>query len=123
MTPFCGSLPSILFEAYRKLALAKHPDRGGDPEDFARVSKAYEAGFSARRATRDARRRVWGVVAVGCGRPKEPWVVVLWGEAAETQGGVGPRRGPKRHGLGSGICPFYHLFSIGKSRGVGARYD
>ena len=29
-------------QAYRKLALAKHPDRGGDPAEFARVSKAYE---------------------------------------------------------------------------------
>jgi len=24
------------------LALAKHPDRGGDPAEFARVTKAYE---------------------------------------------------------------------------------
>ena len=32
-----------LVQAYRKLALAKHPDRGGDPEEFARLSKAYEA--------------------------------------------------------------------------------
>ena len=31
-------------QAYRKLALAKHPDRGGDPAEFARVSKAYEVG-------------------------------------------------------------------------------
>jgi len=30
-------------QAYRKLALAKHPDRGGDPAEFARVSRAYEA--------------------------------------------------------------------------------
>ena len=29
-------------QAYRKLALAKHPDRGGDPAEFARVTKAYE---------------------------------------------------------------------------------
>lgn len=29
-------------QAYRKLALAKHPDRGGDPEEFARLSRAYE---------------------------------------------------------------------------------
>jgi len=34
--------PSWDGQAYRKLALAKHPDRGGDPAEFARVTKAYE---------------------------------------------------------------------------------
>ena len=38
-----ASSSEILAQAYRKLALAKHPDRGGDPEEFARLSKAYEA--------------------------------------------------------------------------------
>ncbi|CAJ1351478.1 unnamed protein product [Effrenium voratum] len=33
---------SEIRQAYRKLALAKHPDRGGDPAEFARLSKAYE---------------------------------------------------------------------------------
>eukprot|EP00913_Durusdinium_trenchii_P033866 g31702.t1 len=46
---------SQIRQAYRKLALAKHPDRGGDPEDFARVSKAYEVlSDSKARAKYDA---------------------------------------------------------------------
>ncbi len=28
--------------AFRQLALKKHPDRGGDPEEFKRISEAYE---------------------------------------------------------------------------------
>jgi len=28
--------------AYRHLTLTKHPDKGGDPDEFARISHAYE---------------------------------------------------------------------------------
>lgn len=46
---------SEIRQAYRKLALAKHPDRGGDPAEFARVSKAYEVlSDSKARAKYDA---------------------------------------------------------------------
>lgn len=46
---------SEIRQAYRKLALAKHPDRGGDPAEFARVTKAYEVlSDSKARAKYDA---------------------------------------------------------------------
>merc|ERR1712018_490092 len=32
-------------KAYRKLALKKHPDRGGDKEEFAELQNAYEVLF------------------------------------------------------------------------------
>ena len=44
-------LLAVRVQAYRKLALAKHPDRGGDPEEFARLSKAYEVGYSDGKAS------------------------------------------------------------------------
>lgn len=43
-----GASSSEIRQAYRKLALAKHPDRGGDPEEFARLSKAYEVLSNAK---------------------------------------------------------------------------
>jgi len=33
---------SQIKKAYRKLALQKHPDKGGDPEDFKKIQDAYE---------------------------------------------------------------------------------
>ena len=30
-------------QAYKKLALLHHPDRGGDPKDFAKITEAYNA--------------------------------------------------------------------------------
>ena len=32
-----------LFEAYRRLAVKHHPDKGGDPEKFKEITRAYEA--------------------------------------------------------------------------------
>lgn len=34
--------PDEIKKAYRKLAVQKHPDKGGDPEDFKRISEAYQ---------------------------------------------------------------------------------
>ena len=33
---------SEIKKSYRKLALQKHPDKGGDPEEFVEISNAYD---------------------------------------------------------------------------------
>lgn len=38
-----GATPEEIKKAYKKLALKHHPDRGGDPEEFKKISAAYEA--------------------------------------------------------------------------------
>lgn len=37
-----GAGPDEIKKAYRRLAVQKHPDKGGDPEDFKRISEAYQ---------------------------------------------------------------------------------
>lgn len=36
--------------AYRKLAIHHHPDKGGDPEKFSTINKAYESIMNQRAA-------------------------------------------------------------------------
>ena len=37
-----GSSDSEIAKAYRRLALVHHPDKGGDPEHFKKITRAYE---------------------------------------------------------------------------------
>jgi len=37
-----GSDPDVIRKAYRKLAVKMHPDKGGDPEKFKEVQRAYD---------------------------------------------------------------------------------
>lgn len=36
---------AAITKAYRKLAKKKHPDKGGDPEEFKMLAEAYEVGL------------------------------------------------------------------------------
>jgi len=36
-------------KAFRRLAVKHHPDKGGDPEEFKRISRAYEVLADARK--------------------------------------------------------------------------
>ena len=36
------STPNEIKKAYRKLAIKHHPDKGGDPEQFKKISVAYD---------------------------------------------------------------------------------
>jgi hypothetical protein len=44
-----GSSPDAVRERYRELALANHPDRGGDGADMRRINDAYERIRARRR--------------------------------------------------------------------------
>ena len=37
-----NSSKSMIKNAYKKLAMKYHPDKGGDPEKFKKISEAYE---------------------------------------------------------------------------------
>ena len=45
--------PEALQQAMRKLSLKHHPDRGGDPKEFARIQSQYER-------TLKLYRMIWG---------------------------------------------------------------
>lgn len=40
---------SDIKKAFRRLALKKHPDKGGDPEEFKKIQAAYEVSVEAPR--------------------------------------------------------------------------
>ena len=41
-----GAPPDEIKKAYKALARKHHPDKGGDPEEFKRISKAYEEALN-----------------------------------------------------------------------------
>lgn len=45
LAPSAG--PDLIRAAFRQLAREHHPDRGGDPETFARINRAHERGIAA----------------------------------------------------------------------------
>ena len=61
-----ASQPEIR-EAYKRLAVEGHPDKGGDPEKFVRVTEAYaEVGNPDRRDTYDDGLKLRGAYPVLC---------------------------------------------------------
>lgn len=46
-----GADPDEIKKSYRKLALVNHPDKGGDPEKFKKISHAYEVLSDEQRRT------------------------------------------------------------------------
>lgn len=59
---------AAITKAYRKLAKKKHPDKGGDPEEFKRLAEAYEVRYVRRRKRKghdmqDAKR---GTLSAAC---------------------------------------------------------
>ena len=52
-----GASQNEIKQAYRKLVLKAHPNKGGDPEDFKRIQAAYEKLSSSSGGRRKTRRR------------------------------------------------------------------
>jgi len=75
-------------KSFRKLAMSHHPDRGGDPEKFKEIQKAYEI------LSDKEKRQLYD----------------QYGEEAATQGGGGPS-------MASDIFDLFGMRSGGGSRG------
>ena len=68
-----GVTQDALKKAWRDLARKHHPDRGGDADEFAAISKAYEVlSDPQRRQAYDVARSVALSVRCACGKTKVP---------------------------------------------------
>lgn len=86
-----GATAADIKKAFRKLALEHHPDKGGDPEEFKKIQKAYEV------LSDDQRRGLYDAT----GQEDE--------DAADHNGGPGP----------GGGMPFPFPFDLGGLFGMG----
>ncbi len=118
--------PDEIKKAYRKLALSKHPDRGGDKEEFQAIQQAHEVLMDAeKRAAYDATGSIPGDGPGGGGgsgvhMPDINELLRMFGGGGGgipgfpffTGGGGGPMpraaRGPnKMHEIGVGLADLY----------------
>jgi len=98
-------------KAYRKMSLIHHPDKGGDPEEFKKIQKAYEVlSDDARRANYDATGSE--EIQAPQGQPFPFDIGSLFGNMF---GGGGPRAQPKAqkgpakmHDIALSLHDFYH---------------
>jgi DnaJ family protein A protein 2 len=120
-----GASPEEIKKAYRREALRRHPDRGGDKEDFQRLSAAHEIlSDSNKRAHYDATGEV--PAAAEAGGAAMPNLSEIFGSLFQGGfgggipipmfgfgGGGGPKiraaRGPNKvHEIGMSLADLYH---------------
>ena len=89
---------SELKKAYRKKALALHPDKGGDPELFKEVTSAYEALSDPDKREMYDRFGMEGLSEGGMGGGMDPQDLFsqLFGGGGGFFGGGGRPRGPRK---------------------------
>lgn len=81
-------------KAYRKLALSNHPDKGGDPEKFKEISKAYEVLSDPDKKQKYDRFGEEGLEGGGGGGdPQDIFAAMFGGGGRRGGGGGGKRKG------------------------------
>lgn len=90
---FCSIILGKHVQAYRKLALKNHPDKGGDPEKFKEISMAYDVLSDSEKRKRYDQYGKDGVEdGGGPGHTPEDIFSMFFGGGGR-RGSSGPRRG------------------------------
>jgi len=82
-------------KAYRKLAVKHHPDKGGDPEKFKEISKAYETLSNSEKRAKYDRFGEEGLDGDGPGGDPSDIFEAFFGGGGRRGGGGGQRRRQK----------------------------
>merc|ERR1719511_513805 len=77
-------------KAYRKLAVKHHPDKGGDPEKFKEITRAYEVLSDSEKRSKYDKYGEDGLEGDGGGDPSDIFDAFFNG--GRRQGGGGRRR-------------------------------
>merc|ERR1719356_1458430 len=79
-------------KAYRKLAVKHHPDKGGDPEKFKEITRAYEVLSDSEKKSKYDRFGEEGLDGDGGGEPTDIFDAMFGGGGRRGGGGGGRRR-------------------------------
>mmetsp|Transcript_65289 Transcript_65289/g.116382 ORF Transcript_65289/g.116382 Transcript_65289/m.116382 type:complete len:521 (+) Transcript_65289:92-1654(+) len=83
---------SEIKKAYRKLAVKHHPDKGGDPEKFKEITRAYEVLSDSDKRSKYDRFGEEGLDGDGGGDPSDIFEAFFGGGGGRRGGGGGRRR-------------------------------
>mmetsp|Transcript_107104 Transcript_107104/g.313216 ORF Transcript_107104/g.313216 Transcript_107104/m.313216 type:complete len:520 (+) Transcript_107104:106-1665(+) len=83
---------SEIKKAYRKLAVKHHPDKGGDPEKFKEITRAYEVLSDSDKRSKYDRFGEEGLEGDGGGDPSDIFEAFFGGGGRRGGGGGGRRR-------------------------------
>jgi len=115
-----GASQPDLKKAYRKLARTHHPDRGGDPEKFREVTRAYEVLSDPDKRSRYDRSGEEGLDGAGGGDPSDIFGSFFGGGSRRGAGG-GVEEGPRCGGGGMFFGGFPGMDGGVPSQGDGRR--
>merc|ERR1719226_52490 len=90
-----GASEPEIKKAYRKLAVKHHPDKGGDPEKFKEITRAYEVLSDPEKREKYNRFGEEGVDGEGGGGDPSDIFDAFFGGGGRRRGGGGKRSRPK----------------------------